>query len=843
MYLIVDAQALQAPEVRLRGIGRYTRELIRALANHRPDWRIEAAINSALPAPDLGALPPTVNVRTFDPLLPFEPSLREANERGFADWLGALGPDTVLEPNVFEGDVIVPRFTRPRPLLAAVVYDLIPLVFHEHYLAGAATRERHGARLRQLEEVDLLLAISDCTRSDVIRLLRWPSSRVATIGGGADHSDARSQPSAEASRRVLDRLRLDRPFVLCVGGVDRRKNLSGALAAYAALPAETRRAHLLVIVCAITAGQRSIVEGEAARLGVLGELRLAGFVNDEELRALYGVCRMMLFPSFYEGLGLPVLEALRAGAPVVASSRSAIPEFAGPLTRLVDPSSPAEMAAAIAETLAEPREAGLEERRRFASQFSWRDTARQAAAALEQGMRARIVSPVRTRPRVAWVSPLPPTPSGISDYSAELLHRLADELDLTLVVSPEATTATTVAKRWPVLRSGQAVAEHRHNPFDLFVYHIGNSDLHIYVLPLMRQQSGLVVLHDVFIGGLALRAHAVGAWPGDLPADVEREGASELAAQLRRGEGDHGRIVTEVSLCRTLVESSEGVVVHNAWAWQQARRHTVSPVFRIPMGVPRARREATAAARVELGLPRTAFVVATLGEVTPAKQIDRLVRAAASLPDRVRGRLLLIVAGDTPPRCAADLSEVARRAGIDARVQLVGRVPIEHLARIGRAADACVQLRFPTRGETSAALLRALSAGSACIVSDAGSLGELPPDVALRVTARSEDVEGLTDALVRLHDDPGLGESLRERAVAFSESTHDLDGAARAYVAAIRLTVLRRLGRDGEWADAASAALAAVPQDRIRPEALERWAQLRVSARGRESTKAPADRR
>jgi hypothetical protein len=133
MYLAVDAQALQVGDVRGRGIGRYTSHLIRALAD-ASGWRIEAVVNAALAMPDPAALG-RVAVRTFEPLLPIDPSTRDANERYFGDWLSALGADAVLEPNVFEGEGLVPRFARPRPLVAGVVYDLIPLIFQERYLS------------------------------------------------------------------------------------------------------------------------------------------------------------------------------------------------------------------------------------------------------------------------------------------------------------------------------------------------------------------------------------------------------------------------------------------------------------------------------------------------------------------------------------------------------------------------------------------------------------------------------------------------------------------------------------------------------------------------------------
>ena len=831
MHLVIDAQPLQAIDLRQRGIGRYVRELIRGLATGFPQWRVEAVVNTTLPPPDADAIAPGVLVQRFEPLLPTGPLSREANERYFGDWLSARRPDAVLVTNFFVGDVLVPRFTPPRPLFVGVAYDLIPLIFHEHYLADGSARAAYGARLRQFAATDLVLAISESTRSDVVRVLRWPESRVATILGGADHEETDSLPTVAVDQSLAD-LQLDRPFILYVGGVDRRKNLSGALEAFAALPADVRDAHLLVIVCALSVDQAVELGREAARLDIHRSLRLTSYVHDKVLRELYRTCRLMLFPSHYEGLGLPILEALLAGAPIVAANRSSIPEFAGPASLLVDPSSPSEMTAAIRRMLEEPREVRGSAGPAFAETFRWSETARRAMAAIDGAVQARRMCN-RSRARVAWVSPLPPTRSGISDYSAELLGRLPGDFEIELVVSEQATTVPPLAAQYPVLRPADALERHQQAPFDLFVYHVGNSDLHVYMLDLLRVQPGLLVLHDIHLGGLALRARDVGAWPGDLAADLEREGAGELADRLRRGEGDHRSIATEFSLSRNLVAASEAVVVHSGWSWNQVQPHSRVPVFRIPMGVPRIPEEDPAGVRERLGLPLDAFVVATLGEVTPAKRVDRLIQASRALPDSVRGRLCLCVVGQVLPELAAELIELAREVGIGDRIRFTGRVPMDRLTAFGRAADACVQLRYPTRGETSAALLRALAAGSACIISDAGSFAEVPGDVALSVPAPHGEVEALASALVRLHDDRGLRESLRVRARHFAGTAHDLGAAAQAYGAAIGLTIARRSGRDGEWIDGVAAALAAAGQTAsIGDDQLARWTNTRLAGLG-----------
>jgi hypothetical protein len=159
-------------------------------------------------------------------------------------------------------------------------------------------------------------------------------------------------------------------------------------------------------------------------------------------------------------------------------------------------------------------------------------------------------------------------------------------------------------------------------------------------------------------------------------------------------------------------------------------------------------------------------------------------------------------------------------------------VALTTLLTYARAADACVQLRYPVRGEASAALLRALAAGGACIVSDTEGFAEVPADVALRVRTPHLELEDLTAALVRLHDDPALGRELRTHARQFVLREHRLETAAGRYQAAMLLTIAQRR-RSGEWRDAAASALAsAAGETEIADAMITRWADVHVHAPG-----------
>jgi glycosyltransferase involved in cell wall biosynthesis len=826
MDLLIDVQALQSPATHNRGVDRYTRNLVAELADIRPEWRLElvqnggwAAINGRL----LGKLP----VRTFRPPLPSVPEHQDANERYYADWLTAQAPDTILLANCFDHQALVPHFVGDRPPLFGIVYDLIPLLFHERYLATGSSLSAYAGRWRRVLAMDGILVISQVTAKDLRKLAGNPLPPVTTIGGAADgafvpHEGAELKKYWERFQR---RFGLRRDFILYVGGFDFRKNLQGAMESFADLPDACRQRLDLVIVCQLDPAHREQVEHWARELAIADSLKLTGYVSDEELRALYGLCRLFFFPSLYEGLGLPVLEALRCGAPVVASNRSSIPEVAGTVSWLVDPATPVEVAATIVTALNEPRAANRTARIEQSRRFTWRRSAELAARALE----ATCPQPSGSgRRRVAWVSPLPPSATGVADYSAELLRDLASYFDIELVVdAAEPPVGPELSSRHLVLTSSEARVRHEANPFDLFVYQVGNSPRHVYMLDLMQRYRGLVVLHDYFLGGLLWPAVQTGFWPTTLDRELEWEGATKLAQSLRAERIGAREILNQVPLNRRLLSLAEAVLVHSAWSLERVRQLVSVPVTRVPMLAPMHELMPRAQERSRLGLPQNRFLIATLGVVAPHKRINSLLRAVAALPAAMRSESLVLIVGPATADQEGEALSLARRLGLGSSVRLTGRVPLGDLAAYARAADVCVQLRYPSHGETSASLLRELGTGAACIISDQGSIAEIPDNVVVKVRTPDHEITDLTAGLAHLHSHREIRDRLGQAAVRFITRHHDRRQVVERYVAAIEAAADRRERDDVRWLESACDALLACGDSVAATKLAETWSALR----------------
>lgn len=260
---------------------------------------------------------------------------------------------------------------------AIVVYDLIPFV--EGAQAHGPTVKIERATIRPaLRRAAALPCISEATRDDLIARFPKAADKAVAIPLAADASFA--QPPVLAPGHPA----LTKPYVLAVGTLEPRKNLERLVSAWMHLPAELRESHELAL-----AGGRGWDDDAILQAALAAGAQVLGRVSDAELHALYAGAACFAYPSLYEGAGLPVIEAMAAGAPVITSNVSSLPEVAGDAALLVDPRDTSAIAAAIQRVLTDP---GLAADLRVRGQaqaatFSWERTARETLALLNRHMR------------------------------------------------------------------------------------------------------------------------------------------------------------------------------------------------------------------------------------------------------------------------------------------------------------------------------------------------------------------------------------------------------------------------------------------------------------------------
>ncbi len=353
------------------GIGRFTRELIRAALALDTDNEYRLLVAGRQPIAEAHLPPPSRGCRLVQ---------TPVSERNLVRLWHRL--QVPLPVEVFLGRLDI--FHSPDFVLPPVARAVKVLTIHD--LSFLRVPECADPRLRwylgqvvprSVRRADFLLADSQSTRHDLIELLGVPPDRVQVIYGGVD---ARFAPveDEETLRRVRDRYARGRPYILAVGTLEPRKNYPTLIRAFARAREEARLPHVLVIV-----GRKGWVYdpifAAVDDLKLRDEVLFPGFVPDEELPALYSAADVLVTPSFYEGFGLPALEAMACGAPVIVSDVSSLPEVVGDAGVRIDPRDEAGLADALLRVIQDSalraalRAAGLERAR----QFTWEGAARE----------------------------------------------------------------------------------------------------------------------------------------------------------------------------------------------------------------------------------------------------------------------------------------------------------------------------------------------------------------------------------------------------------------------------------------------------------------------------------
>ena len=498
MDLLIDAQSFQGVGKR-RGIGRYSRELVAGVARVRPGWRVRVVMSDHLEELDA---PEGVEVLRYTPPVPLmhcdSPTV-DLLRLHFADWIRAQRPDAVLVLSAFEGGGIPLRFVGDAPPSLIVFYDLIPLLFPAEYYWGQTGHWRDYSRqLRQLMTFDAVLAISESSRADVRQFVPC-RGEVLNIRGavGTDFCPAVADTARGRVERLFERAGLPaaatRGFLLYVGGGDFRKNLEGLVEALALLPEATRDAHPLVIAGEMHAHFRTPLLRKAAAFGVSRHVLLTGFVSEQELVALYQACRLLVFPSLYEGLGLPVLEAVACGTDVASSDASSLPEFAGPGTVFFDAGRADDMAAGIFRALNRPERGDVAAKLAFAAGFTWDASAEAACRAAEAAVaRPRPPAPPAL---VAWCREFTAaaTAEGLAEFCAALGGPDAGRTVLVRLPG-DGPTPAALSSRVRVFEPLELDRLEDAEPVGLHVYEADTPDRYAALAALLVRRPGVLIL-------------------------------------------------------------------------------------------------------------------------------------------------------------------------------------------------------------------------------------------------------------------------------------------------------------------------------------------------------------
>lgn len=274
-------------------------------------------------------------------------------------------------------------FSKPYPTVVTV-HDLIPLVFPDKFPAGIRGTLKWQFQRASLHRASAVVTDSNCSKSDILRIMGKPSSwvRVVPLAPSVHYAQV-SDPSVIAT--VRKRYHLPDRYILYVGDVNWNKNVIGLIETWKHVQVKNKDIKLVLIGSAFSNLEipetRAIIQ-RIETLGVSKSVVRPGFVRNEDMTAVYSAASVVVLPSWYEGFGFPVLEAMACGVPVVATNRGSIPEISGPAIS-VNPEKSEQFARSIVDVLRmSPGARALLVKKGFswAKQFSWQRVAHETAA-------------------------------------------------------------------------------------------------------------------------------------------------------------------------------------------------------------------------------------------------------------------------------------------------------------------------------------------------------------------------------------------------------------------------------------------------------------------------------
>lgn len=355
------------------GVGRYARELMPALLEAGDDLELEAFVGSQVPE-ELVAEPWGEGVRwvrqdSGSPLA-----------RLRAQWVGQARAARRLD--VLHGVANVVALAAPRAARVVTLHDLI-WMRHPDAMSRADRLAMRATAIPSARRADRVIAVSHATRDDVVSTLGLDPARVDVVLQGVRLEDspafAPSSPAVRAEHGLGDAV-----VILCVAQKRSHKNLAGLIRAHALLDDR----HAVLVLPGAPTEHEGELRALAAQLGVSDRIRLPGWLPEAQVEGLYAVASVFVLPSFEEGFGLPLLEAMRRGVPVACSDRSALKEVAADAAQLFDPSRPEDIARAVGQLLASPSRCNelVERGHRRCRELTWARTAQGTLETYERAM-------------------------------------------------------------------------------------------------------------------------------------------------------------------------------------------------------------------------------------------------------------------------------------------------------------------------------------------------------------------------------------------------------------------------------------------------------------------------
>ncbi len=785
MKILFDLQSLQSSNSANRGIGRYSSSFFSAfvsLAKHHDVHvllnrgftndiqKVYKKIKENIPSKNIHLFTPVGEQSECTDLEQKEILLLNKLIREY--YIQQLSVDVVVITSFFDGyqsvysSSIKNFYNIPTYV---ILYDLIPVVFESHYFENnRKLAEWYYRKLEDLKRADMLLAISETSVLDGMRYLGLPKEKFLNIKGGSDEKFIiRSYTENEniATRRQYG---INEKFLMYTGGLDYRKNIEKLISAYAKLKNETRIIFQLVIVCKISKKDYAQLETIVINLGLKNRIIFTGYITDDELVWFYNNTYLFIFPSLYEGFGLPILEAMLCGAPVITSNTSSMLEIVENDNFTFDPSSITSIADKMEEGLLDNRyrELLISNSIKQSTKYSWKKSAKIFLDLLDNKKisknKLKLTSDIKKR--LAFFSPMPRDGSGIADYSADILPALAKKYKVDVFTKISENTNRDLSQ---VTIYDYSEFNKVSSNYDRILYHFGNSGYHEYMWKVLKMHPGVVVLHDVFMGGyLKWKAQANNGEETFLNNLFLSHGHSPCLLDKTDNNDRYPEWQLDYPMSRSIIENSCGVIVHSRHAYEIIGKWFPDIIDKV--SITKLGRSALLNTNKKVSLMKKfckeICVFGIVNEKTKCalRIIDAWVES--NFVNNNNFQLTFVGHIELSDVENSKIKTILLKKNCK-NVFFTGRIGTEEYKKKLMEAYGAIQLRDQSRGESSIAVLDCLAYNIPTIVNNHGSLAEIPNDCVYKVDDVFSRVQ-IVSAINKVFSDneSSLRQKLRESA-------------------------------------------------------------------------------
>lgn len=677
----------------------------------------------------------------------------------------------------------------------AVVHDIIPYIFKETYFVSRTIQKKYMQQVDMLHWMDKCLAVSNSTKNDMIQYLYFQPEKINVIGEAINSEIyTRVCLTKEEEEELKCGFGITKEFFLCTGGEDSRKNIGTLIEAYSYTSPEIRDNHQLVIVCKISEGAKKKYLEIAKKYGISDQIIFTGFISTDKLVKLYNLSKALLFPSKYEGFGLPVVEAWLCGTAVLTSDNSSLKELGEGAAVLVNAESAGNIARGIEQIANEKqnliyREKGKER----AKQYTWENVVKETMKTISQ-LPEKDKAVQKRIQKIAFFTPLPPLESGISDYSYDILCELSKYFDIDVFIDNGYEEKCKMPQNVKVYK--HYIFADRAEDYDEIVYQVGGSIFHSYMFDYIKEYSGIVVLHDLNLHGILDFLSGVRKGRRFLQyKEALQEDMSEVEANAYvcgRLSNFSGSFVEQNPVNGFIVNYAKRIIVHTSYAKEKLlSKNILRNIAVIPHYAKTLRKTQSTKSDI--------IKFALFGRMIYTKRIMPVLKAFRQLIEE-GNQVKLILAGKLDESLEKEFYGYLSRYSLQNSIELTGYILLQDFEKYIEKADICLNLRYPYMGETSGTLARIMGMGKCSIVNNVGSFSEIPRNACIKLPpveqmTEKEEVDAIYAAMKKAMDYEER-RTIGQNAYQYAQENLDICIVGKKYRDVITGAWKRRLSND-----------------------------------------------